>query len=72
MSPLLPLGEQTTVLAALAYRLERDPDGPYLDFEGDAYTAREIDRLATRCAHAFAVQACAPQIAYSGSRGRER
>lgn len=50
----MPLGDQTTVLAALAYRLERDPDGPYLDFEGDAYTAREVDALSNRCAHAFA------------------
>ena len=36
----------TTVLAALEYRLQLDPDGPYLDFEGDAYTAREISDAA--------------------------
>jgi crotonobetaine/carnitine-CoA ligase len=42
--------EQTTVVAALAARLASDPDGPYLDFEGDAYTAREIDTAANRLA----------------------
>jgi hypothetical protein len=35
---------QTTVLEALARRLDDDPDGPYLDFEGVTYTAREMDR----------------------------
>jgi crotonobetaine/carnitine-CoA ligase len=45
--------QQTTVLAVLAGRLERDPDGPYLDFEGDAYTAREIDASSNRIAHAL-------------------
>ena len=44
--------DRTTVLAALAERLASDPDGPYLDFVGDAYTARRMDaeagRLATR------------------------
>jgi crotonobetaine/carnitine-CoA ligase len=45
---------QTTVLDALALRLEHDPDAPYLDFEGDTYTARRIDDESTRLAHAFA------------------
>ena len=44
----------TTVLAALAHRLTTDPDGAYLDFEGDAYTAREMDALSTKLAHALA------------------
>ena len=45
---------QTTVLDALAHRLANDPDGPYLDFEGVARTAREIDRESNQMAHAFA------------------
>jgi crotonobetaine/carnitine-CoA ligase len=45
---------QTTVLAALASRLEANPDGPYLDFEGFTYTAAEMDRAANRVAHALA------------------
>src|SRR5262249_36319222 len=44
---------QTTVLAALAGRLESDPDGPYLDFEGVKYTARAMDQEANRIAHAL-------------------
>ncbi|MFN8037567.1 MAG: AMP-binding protein [Acidimicrobiia bacterium] len=46
--------EQTTVLAALAERLRTDPDGPYLDFEGDAYSARRMDEVSTKLAHVFA------------------
>jgi carnitine-CoA ligase len=46
--------EQTTVVAALAHRVEADPDGPYLDFEGDAHSAREIDTAANRMAAVFA------------------
>jgi crotonobetaine/carnitine-CoA ligase len=42
--------EQTTVVTALARRLQTDPDGPYLDFEGDMYTARAIDAEANRLA----------------------
>ena len=42
---------QTTVLAALAARLASDPDGPYLDFEGVHFTAREMDRESNRLAH---------------------
>jgi len=45
---------QTTVLEAFAGRLASDPDGPYLDFEGVAFTAREMDRSANRLAHALA------------------
>jgi crotonobetaine/carnitine-CoA ligase len=41
----------TTVLDALATRLRIDPDGPYLDFDGVALTAREMDRHANRIAH---------------------
>ncbi len=44
----------TTVLAVLEYRLQRDPDGPYLDFEGDAFTAREISDGARGLAGALA------------------
>src|SRR5438132_5605088 len=50
---------QTTVLEALARRLETDPDGPYLDFAlpdggGLQYTARQMDAESTRLAHALA------------------
>ena len=44
----------TTVLDALAQRLDRDPDGAYLDFEGTALTAREAGVVSTRVAHALA------------------
>jgi crotonobetaine/carnitine-CoA ligase len=44
---------QTTVLEVLAKRLDADPDGPYLDFEGVLYTAREMDRESNRLAHAL-------------------
>jgi len=47
------LGDQSTVLDALAHRLGADPDGPYLDFEGDGYSAREIDAASNRFAHAL-------------------
>jgi crotonobetaine/carnitine-CoA ligase len=39
------------VLEVLGGRLQRDPDGPYLDFEGVAYTARQMDREANQLAH---------------------
>jgi crotonobetaine/carnitine-CoA ligase len=42
-----------TVLDALAQRLDSDPDGPYLDFEGRAFTAAEIDEASNRAAHAL-------------------
>jgi crotonobetaine/carnitine-CoA ligase len=49
---------QTTVLEALARRLETDPDGPYLDFANTdtgsvQYTARQMDAESTRLAHAL-------------------
>ena len=44
----------TTVLDALAQRLERDPDGPYLDFEGTTLSAREADAASSRAAQALA------------------
>jgi carnitine-CoA ligase len=45
---------QTTVLEALARRLDADPDGPYLDFEGVEYSARRMDAESNRLAHALA------------------
>src|SRR6478736_7250206 len=45
---------QTTVLDALAQRLASDPDGLYLDFEGNVYTARAMDAASTRLAHRLA------------------
>ena len=46
--------EQTTVVAALVQRLQSDPDGPYLDFEGIEYSARRMDEASNRLAHALA------------------
>jgi crotonobetaine/carnitine-CoA ligase len=40
----------TTVQAALAARLESDPDGEYLDFEGDGWSARRMAEAAARVA----------------------
>ncbi|MGH9032295.1 MAG: AMP-binding protein, partial [Acidimicrobiia bacterium] len=45
---------QSTVLEALADRLASDPDGPYLDFEGEGYSARRMDAESNRFAHALA------------------
>jgi crotonobetaine/carnitine-CoA ligase len=45
---------QATILDALAGRLATDPDGPYLDFDGVALTAREMDRAANRAANGLA------------------
>src|SRR3990167_5932723 len=54
-SPTMPLDSpQMTLLDVLARRLETDPDGPYLDFEGIQVTARQIDEDADRLAHALA------------------
>src|SRR5437773_1306080 len=44
---------QTTVLEALSRRLAADPDGPYLDFEGDEYSARRMEAESNRLARAF-------------------
>ena len=43
----------TSVLAALQQRLDDDPDGPYLDFDGDSWTACEVDAAASALAGAF-------------------
>jgi carnitine-CoA ligase len=53
VSRLVTARPQTTVLEALARRLDADPDGPYLDFEGDEYTARRMDAESNRLAHAL-------------------
>jgi crotonobetaine/carnitine-CoA ligase len=45
---------RTTVLDALAHRLALDPDGPYLDFEGTALSARAVDETSGRLAAALA------------------
>ncbi len=44
---------QTTVLDALAQRLARDPDGPYLDFEGVGLSARAVDTASGQIAAAL-------------------
>jgi crotonobetaine/carnitine-CoA ligase len=51
---------QTTVLDALTLRLGRDPDGPYLDFEGTAFTARDVDEQSSRLAGALADRGVQP------------
>ena len=35
--------QQTTILEVFADRLATDPDGPYLDFEGIEYSARQMN-----------------------------
>ena len=52
-------GRRTTVLEALAARLESEPDAPYLEFaggdgDGVRYTARRMDEESTRLARALA------------------
>jgi crotonobetaine/carnitine-CoA ligase len=47
-------GPETTVLDAMALRLAEDPDGRYLDFDGVAMTAREMDEAANRIASGLA------------------
>lgn len=45
--------EPETLYDVLSLRLKTDPDGPYLDFEGEEYTARQIADEASRLAHAM-------------------
>jgi crotonobetaine/carnitine-CoA ligase len=45
---------RTTINAELAARLGSDPDGAYLDFMGDSYSARRVDEAAGRLAAALA------------------
>jgi carnitine-CoA ligase len=54
VSGLVTARPQTTVLEALSRRLDADPDGPYLDFEGVEYSARRMDAESNRLAHALA------------------
>jgi crotonobetaine/carnitine-CoA ligase len=49
----MALPPQSTVLDALRQRLAADPDGPYLDFEGNEFTAAETDEASNRVAHAL-------------------
>ncbi|MGZ6977877.1 MAG: AMP-binding protein [Acidimicrobiia bacterium] len=51
---MIQTGPETTVLDALAARLMHDPDGPYLDFDDIALTARAVDDAANRIAHGLA------------------
>lgn len=48
------MASPSTVTAALAVRLAADPDGPYLDFEGVALTAREVATAADQLAACLA------------------
>jgi crotonobetaine/carnitine-CoA ligase len=54
VSGTLTARPQTTVLQALARRLDTDPDSPYLDFEGVEYSARRMDAESNRLAQALA------------------
>ncbi len=47
---------RTTILAALEQRLASDPDGAYLDFHGDAWTARRMDAESRRVARGLAAR----------------
>lgn len=52
--PSWSTGAQHTLERVLRGRLESDPDGPFLDLVGTAFTAAEIDDRATRLAASFA------------------
>ena len=45
---------RTTILAALTARLDADPDGDYLDFHDDRWTARRVDDVSRRYARGLA------------------
>lgn len=45
---------QTTVLNVLAQAVSAYPDNVYLDFEGETYTYREVDRMSNSLAHGLA------------------
>ncbi len=45
---------RTTIVAALAQRVADDPDGDYLDFHGDQWTARRVDTESRRVARGLA------------------
>jgi carnitine-CoA ligase len=47
------LGEQDTVIHALARAVAKGPDRVLFDFAGDLYTYREVDLLTNRLANAF-------------------
>jgi len=51
---------QDTVLDLMARRLEDDPDGPYLDVCGAAFTAREVQRVAASLASSLVALGVAP------------
>ena len=46
-------GARSTIPGLLEHRLEANPDGPYLDVCGRAFTAREVDERARRIASAL-------------------
>ncbi|WP_416877491.1 ATP-dependent acyl-CoA ligase [Litorimonas sp.] len=47
------LGQQDTVIDALARAVSKYPEKTVLDFSGETYTYQELDRLTTRFAHAL-------------------
>src|SRR5689334_7127481 len=47
---------RTTILAALQQRLGSDPDGAYLDFHGDAWSARRMETESRRVARGLAAR----------------
>jgi crotonobetaine/carnitine-CoA ligase len=51
---------RTTIMAALAARVASDPDGAYLDFHGDAWSARRMDDESRRLARGLATLGVAP------------
>jgi crotonobetaine/carnitine-CoA ligase len=53
-------GDQHTIPSLLEARLESDPDGPYLDVCGEAFTAAEVDDRACRIANGLAALGVAP------------
>jgi crotonobetaine/carnitine-CoA ligase len=47
-------GEQFTIPVLLERRLDRDPDGPYIDVTGTSFTAAEVNDIACRIANGLA------------------
>lgn len=52
--PIWRSGEMSTCNRVLDQRLEADPDSPYLDVCGTAFTAAEVEATANRLANAYA------------------
>jgi carnitine-CoA ligase len=55
------IGERDTIIDALARAVERTPEKVLADFEGDTFTYLEVERRATRFAHALSALGIGPE-----------